>query len=170
MVLTKLPISPAWFVLIFILPVNSILMSIPSAPYKSISIPWVKTKTLADITLEAKCTCGETLDIIISILLVDFSSFTSLPIICIKNIVKKKNGNIIIGNTTPVINSPSRELSFSSRTILSIATGLLISANISSVMLYSFRAILLLKVFKAVLIIVILIASIPLLLYILALK
>ena len=62
-------------------PLNISLSNPPNNEYIIISNPWNKTKVLLEINLDKKCTSGLTLDIIISIDLVLFSSFISEPII-----------------------------------------------------------------------------------------
>ena len=111
---------------LIIIPINTKIIS---------NNPCKITNTLADITFDIKWIFGLTLEIIISILLVVFSSFTSAPIICTKNIININKGNVITCIAVEIIILSSWLSSLS--VIFSTITFLLISSYISSVILYS---------------------------------
>lgn len=58
-----------------------ILVMKPIMANETSSVPWIITNRLPAMTLDIRWVFGETFDIIISIPLVVFSSFTSAPII-----------------------------------------------------------------------------------------
>ena len=113
-------------------PVNNLFINKP-IPEKIInSNPWIITNILLAKTLENKCILGLTFDIIISILLVVFSSQISPPTIWTKNTTSIKNGNITVGKTLVItIFIFSSILALSLRIVLSTLAGAEIFASIS---------------------------------------